>query len=456
MTELRVSLDPRPRPSIAHPIEVATPLPTIAVLGLGYVGLPTALAARANGVRIVGIDLSESRLKAIRERRVDLVAADHERLERHIDDDDFILTSSVQSLAEADAVLICVPTPVDDHRDPDLDLLRAACADAVRHARPGQTIILTSTSYPGTTEDLLANPLRARGFTVGEDVFVASSPERIDPANPIPHADVPRILGGVTPSCLERATAILRFLTHDVVPVSSAKAAEMSKLLENSFRAVNIAFANEIADVCATIGVDAREVIDAAATKPYGFMPFYPGTGVGGHCIPCDPHYLLWELRSRRATAPILAEAMEAIAARPHAMVDLVGSELSAAGSRLKGARVLIVGVAYKPGVEDVRESPAVEIVNELRRRGAAVDFYDPLVPSMRLDDGNILLSVRRPDPAAYDAALVHALHPGVDYAWLTSISTVIDPAGGWTHGNGRSPHEHRAILPHRAVPVGG
>jgi nucleotide sugar dehydrogenase len=251
-------------------------------------------------------------------------------------------------------------------------------------------------------------------------------------------------VGGITPRCLERAVGVLRFLTDQVVPVSSARAAEMAKLLENSFRAVNIAFANEIADVCGTLGVDAREVIDAAATKPYGFMPFYPGTGVGGHCIPCDPHYLLWELRSRRATAPILAEAMEAIAARPLAMVDLVTERLSTAGSRLKGARVLIVGVAYKPGVEDVRESPAVEIVNELRRRGAAVDFHDPLVPSMRLDDGSTLLSVQRPDPTAYDAALVHVMHPRVDYSWLASVDTVIDPAGAWAHGGAPSSGRRR------------
>ena len=455
MTELRVSPDPRVRSSVARPIDVAAPFPTIAVLGLGYVGLPTALAARANGARAIGIDLSESRLKSIRERRADLVAADRERLARHLDDDHFVLTSSLQSLAEADAVLICVPTPVDEHREPDLGMLRAACADAVLHARRGQTLILTSTSYPGTTEDLLANPLRERGFVVGEDIFVASSPERIDPANPIPHADVPRLVGGVTRRCLEHAVGFLRYLTDEVVPLSSARAAEVAKLLENSFRAVNIAFANEFADVCATLDVDAREVIDAAATKPYGFMPFYPGTGVGGHCIPCDPHYLLWELRSRHGTAPILAEAMEAIAARPHAMVDLIGNRLSADGGSLRGARVLIVGVAYKPGVEDMRESPAVEIVNELRERGAEVDFHDPLVPSLRLEDGNVLLSVRRPDPEAYDVALVHAIHPRNDYSWLASVSVVIDPGGTWTHGPSPSPRGGRVAIPPRALPVG-
>jgi len=442
MSEMRVTLDPGtsvgsavhdavPRRS-SPPVDAAPQAPVIAILGLGYVGLPTMLSARSRGARTIGIDHSESRLKAIRERRVDLIPDDHDRLSRHVDDGgEFILTSSLAALAEADAVLICVPTPVDDHREPDLRLLRAACSDAVRHARPGQTLILTSTSYPGTTRDLLAQPLEAQGFIVGQDVFVASSPERIDPGNPMQHSDVPRVVGGVTPRCLARATEIVRLLADQVVEVSSTEAAEMTKLLENSFRAVNIAFANEIADVCDTLGVDAREVIEAAATKPYGFMPFYPGTGVGGHCIPCDPHYLLWDLRSRNASAPILAEAMEAIASRPMAIVDTIGTSLSSVGRGIGGARILVVGVAYKPGVEDARESPAISIARELRSRGAVVDVHDPLVPSIRLDDQSILLSIKHPDPAAYDVALVHALHPGVDYAWLREVRIVIDPSGG-------------------------
>lgn len=415
---------------IRQPVQAEPTGPAIAILGLGYVGLPTALAARANGAQTIGIDVSEGRLQAIRDQRVDLVQADRTLLSRELADDDFVLTSSLARLADADAVLICVPTPIDEHRDPNLAMVRAACADAVSHARPGQTIILTSTSYPGTTRELLAEPLRARGFTVGENVFVASSPERIDPGNTTPHSQVPRIVGGVTRECLRRATGILKLLTDNVVAVSSPEAAEMTKLLENSFRAVNIAFANEIADVCATLGVDAREIIDAAATKPYGFMPFYPGIGVGGHCIPCDPHYLLWELRARHARAPILAEAMDAIAARPFAMVDLIANELSAIGRGLAGARILVVGVAYKPGVEDVRESPAVEIIAELLEREATVDFHDPLIPSIHIDQHQTLLSITHPEPRAYDAVLVSTLHPEVDYGWLREARIVIDPSG--------------------------
>ena len=436
MTELTVRLDVGAvpgRPSYTiEPFEPdpASPAPVIAIVGLGYVGLPTALTARANGARTIGIDTSESRLKAIREQQVDLVSTDHLQLSTRLDDEDFVLTSSVAALGEADAVLICVPTPVDAQRAPDLRMLRDACADAVRHARAGQVLILTSTSHPGSTRELLADPLRERGFVVGKDIFVASSPERIDPGNKTPHSAVPRVLGGVTPECLERAAAIIGLLTDDVVQVTSADAAEMTKLLENSFRAVNIAFANEFADACEAIGVDPREIVDAAATKPYGFMPFYPGTGVGGHCIPCDPHYLLSRLHDQGVAAPILASAMDAIAARPHQIVDDIASRLARQGRALAEARVLVVGVAYKPGIEDIRESPGIEIVTELIRRNAEVDIHDPLVPSVPIGEQQILLSVKQPDATAYDAVLVNTLHPGFDYDWLADAPLLLDPSG--------------------------
>jgi UDP-N-acetyl-D-glucosamine dehydrogenase len=403
--------------------------PVIAIIGMGYVGLPTALTARANGARTIGIDTSEPRLRAIREQRVDLVIGDRRQLGARLEDDDFVLSSSFESIRDADAVLICVPTPVDERRAPDLRILRAACADVVRHAEPGQVLILTSTSYPGSTREFLAEPLRERGFEVGKDIFVASSPERIDPGNRTPHRAVARVVGGVTPACLERASAVVSLLTDEVVQVSSADAAEMTKLLENSFRAVNVAFANEIANVCDAIGVDPREIVDAAATKPYGFMPFYSGTGVGGHCIPCDPHYLLWKLRSSRLDAPLLTHAMDAIAARPFEIVDAIVNRLSSVGRGLVGSRVLVVGVAYKPGIEDIRESPGIEIVAELLRRGAEVDVHDPLVPSIPVEQ-QILLSVKAPDSRAYDIVLANTLHPGVDYEWLADARLLIDPSG--------------------------
>ena len=235
--------------------------------------------------------------------------------------------------------------------------------------------------------------------------------------------------------------------------MTSPEAAEMTKLLENSFRAVNIAFANEIADVCTSLGIDAREVIDAAATKPYGFMPFYPGTGVGGHCIPCDPHYLLWELRSHHTGAPLLTAAMQAIADRPFAVVEQVVRELSFAGRGIAGARVLVVGVAYKPGVEDVRESPALEILGELLERGARVDFFDPHIPRINIDQHQILLSVASPEPRAYDAIVVNTIHPRIDYGWLRDARLVIDPSGRFeSHLERDASHGEDVAQPERRI----
>jgi nucleotide sugar dehydrogenase len=416
---------------------------SLAIVGLGYVGLPTALAARVNGTRIIGIDVSPARLKAIAELDVDLIPADQQRLAEAVTDEAFLLTHDAARLAEADAVMICVPTPLDEHRNPDLGALHAACAAVVQHARAGQILILTSTSYPGSTRAMLAEPLQARGFIPGEDIYVASSPERIDPGNEVfPQGSVARVVGGITHECTRRAADVLNRVSGAVHSVSSPEAAEMTKLLENSFRAVNIAFANEVADMCSAMGLNVAEVIDAAATKPYGFMPFYPGTGVGGHCIPCDPHYLLWQLRTERRTAPLLAQAMDAIAARPREVVDELSRVMSAAGRGLRGARLLVVGVAYKPGVRDVRESPGIEIVVELLERRARIDYYDPLIPSIRIDEHQVMLSVAEPDPERYDAVLVNVLHPGVDYDWLTRAAAVIDPSGRHRHARRLTSHE--------------
>jgi UDP-N-acetyl-D-glucosamine dehydrogenase len=428
-----------------RPRRVVTPesrMPSIAILGLGYVGLPTALAARARGAPTIGIDISQSRLNAIADLDVDLIQADLELLTAAVADESFVLTEDLHRLADADAVVICVPTPVDQHRNPDLTALHAACRAVVHHARAGQVLILTSTSYPGSARALLAEPLVERGFRLGEDIYVASSPERIDPGNEsFPQGTVARVVGGITSECTQRAAAVLASVTDKVHAVSSPEAAEMTKLLENSFRAVNIAFANEMADVCNAMGLNVAEVIDAAATKPYGFMPFYPGTGVGGHCIPCDPHYLLWQLRSARGSAPMLSLAMAAIAARPHEIVEQINDALSATGHGLQGARLLVVGAAYKPGVRDVRESPGIQILLELLARDARVDYYDPIIPSVTIDERQIMLSVSRPDPAVYDAVVVNTLHPGVDYEWLSRAALVIDPGG-------RHDHERRAAMP--------
>lgn len=390
---------------------------TVAVVGLGYVGLPTALALADADVNVVGVDASPARLAAIGSGDVDLLPADHDRLARLRGA--LTLGADAALVRLADAVIVCVPTPVDEHLGPDLGPLTAACGAVVEHARPGQTLVLTSTTYVGCTRQLLAEPLRARGLVPGRDIGVAFSPERIDPANAAFGQDrVPRVVGGISPSCTDAAASVIGRVAPQVHRVGDPETAELTKLLENTFRAVNIALANEFADIAGSLGLDIAAVVGAAATKPYGFMPFHPGPGVGGHCIPCDPHYLLWQLRGDRVAPRVIAEAMHAIAQRPHKVVTRAIEELARSGRGLAGARTLLVGASYKPGVADVRESPAITILAELADRGADVEYWDPLVAELRLPDGRVLRSVE--DPQRWDPELViaHTLHPGTDLGW--------------------------------------
>lgn len=407
----------------------AAPDLTVAIVGLGYVGLPTAIALASGGVQVIGLDSSAARLTAIRSGAVDLLDSDSELLSkaltRHLD-----LTTDAAMIATADAVVICVPTPVDAHLIPDLRPLATACASVAKHARAGQTIILTSTSYVGTTRDLLVTPLQARGLRIGADVYVAFSPERINPGDShYAHSTVPRVVGGVTAECGERAAAILSRTTERIHAVSSPEAAELTKLFENTFRAVNIALANEMATASAALSVDVTEVIDAAATKPYGFMPFAPGPGVGGHCIPCDPHYLLWQLRTQRVELPLVESAMRDIAGRPTQVVTRIRDLLGDRGRSVRGSRIAVVGVAYKPGVEDVRESPALEIMARLRELGAEVGFVDPYVRSIRLPDGTEVIGWQplQELAEALDLAVLHTRHPDTDLGWLKAVPTVLD-----------------------------
>jgi len=400
----------------------------VAIVGLGYVGLPTSLAFAAAGVRVLGIDVSQERLDVIQSLRADLVDSDRERLAAALEDEGYELTSDASQLRRAAAVIVCVPTPVDEYLVPDLKILRSACRTVVENAVRGQLLVLTSTTYVGTTRDLLAAPLEERGLIPGIDVNVAFSPERINPGtDSFAHEDVPRVVGGITAGCAEAAASLIRTYTRLVHMVSSADAAEMTKLVENSFRAVNIALANEFADISHALELDVMEVIDAANTKPYGFMKFTPGPGVGGHCIPCDPHYLLWQMKKQRRSAPVLEQSMNAISARPGRVVDRIRNVLSDHNVSLQSARVLVVGVAYKPDVEDLRESPALEIIDELAEAGTTVGYHDALFPSLRLRSGHELEHVA--DPAAFEADLVvwHTPHTGVDLDWAGPDQLVLD-----------------------------
>jgi UDP-N-acetyl-D-glucosamine dehydrogenase len=413
---------------------------SVGVVGLGYVGLPTAIALADRGITVLGCDISEARLAAIKDRRVDLLDDNIVRLSRLLDTDLFTLTTETSGLSAVDTVLICVPTPIDTHLVPELTALSAACAAVVEAARPGQTIVLTSTTYVGCTQELLVEPLRQRGLVAGRELFVAFSPERIDPGSRshVPEC-TPRVVGGVTDACTAHAAQTLVKSAASLHRVSCPEVAELTKLLENTFRAVNIALVNEFSCIARQFDIDVMEVICAAATKPYGFMPFHPGPGVGGHCIPCDPHYLLWQLKASKLPSPVTEAAMASIAARPHAVVSRAQEVLAEAGRALAGSRILVVGVAYKPGVADVRESPALEIIDEVARRGAEVAFADVMVESVWTASGP-LLCMSDPESVDWDLVIAHTLHPGVDHSWLSAAPNVLDATY-------RLPH-----LPHRSI----
>jgi UDP-N-acetyl-D-glucosamine dehydrogenase len=408
----------------------------VAVVGLGYVGLPTAIAMRNAGCRIIGIDTSARRLETIHAGEAELLESEHSDLQKHLAADGFALTDKAEALDAADLVLICVPTPTDENHLPALEILRGACAAVVAHARPGQTLVLTSTTYVGSTRELLVDPLAERGLTVGEDVFVAFAPERIDPGVAgHEQLQTPRVIGGVSETCFRRAAELLKHTCKHLHRVSSPEAAEMVKLYENTFRAVNIALAFELAEACRTHGLDPVEVTEGAASKPYGFMAHYPSAGVGGHCIAVDPHYLLHPLRERGRPAKVAEEALRKLAGRPRHVAWRAHEVLVELDKRLTEARILVVGVSYKSGVADTREAPAVEILSRLRAEGAHVDYHDPLVPELELADGEVLHAVD-PDPRRdaggfgpedYDLAILATVHPEHDYGWLSRCEAVLD-----------------------------
>lgn len=400
----------------------------VGVVGLGYVGIATALSFADAGAEVIGFDVSETRLSSIKDFRIDLLPRDRPRLSRALDEQVLRMTTEPSSIADAEFVVICVPTPIDSHSTPDLTALSAACSTVVENVRRGQVIVLTSTTYAGCTTDLLVKPLQTRGFRVGEDVFVAFSPERIDPgvADHAPER-TPRVVGGYTQVCADRASVFLSHTAGVLHSVSSPAAAELTKLLENTFRAVNIALVNEFADAARDLNIDIVEVVEAAATKPYGFMAFFPGPGVGGHCIPCDPHYLLWQLRARRVNSPIVDAAMNAIAARPRVVVTRAQQILGDQGKPMRRSKILVIGVSYKPGVGDVRESPALEIIDALTRHDVDVSYSDPHVDAIRTPVVGEVFSVESPGSHDWDLVIVHTVHPNVDLSWLVNQPAVLD-----------------------------
>ena len=419
-------------PSAAAAVEHAV----VAVVGLGYVGLPTAIALGNAGCKIVGVDVSRSRLQAIRAGEAELLDSESEDLHAQLAGGRFMLTDDAGALASADLVLVCVPTPIDRARRPYPEILKRACASVVEHARAGQTIVLTSTTYVGTTRELVVQPLAERGMVAGEDVFVAFAPERIDPGV-ADHEQLrtPRVIGAVSESCFRHAAELLQHTCASLYRVSSPEAAEMVKLYENTFRAVNIALAFEMAEACRAYGLDPVEVTEGAATKPYGFLAHYPSAGVGGHCIAVDPHYLLHPVRELGRPATVAEEALRKIAGRPRHVAVRAHEILVELGKGLSSSRILVVGASYKPGVADTREAPALELIERLRAQGAQVDYHDPLVGELCLPDGERLTGCD-PDPRRegsgfgpedYDLAILVTIHPEHDYGWLNRCEAVLD-----------------------------
>lgn len=358
---------------------------SIAIIGLGYVGLPLAVAFAEAGFTVIGIDVDQNKTGAINRGKSYVEDVATTRLAAIVMQGALSATTDFGALSTCDAAIICVPTPLSKTRDPDVRFLIAAGESVARHVHPGMLVSLESTTYPGTTEELLRPMLEAGGLVAGADFFLAFSPERIDPGRKdFTVENTPKVVGGLTADCLEVAVAMYRQAIQTIVPVSSTQTAEMVKLLENTFRAVNIALVNETAIMCDKLGIDVWEVIDAANTKPYGFMKFTPGPGVGGHCIPLDPHYLSWKLKTLNYNARFIQLAGEINSEMPRYWVNKAQDALNDVGKPLRGSRVLVLGVAYKKDIDDVRESPALDIIELLSQKGAIVRYHDPHVASFR------------------------------------------------------------------------
>ena len=395
----------------------------IGVVGLGYVGLPLALRYAEAGYRVVGFDIDSEKVKALVEGRTYLA---HVPVRRRLD-----ATSDYSRAGECDALILCLPTPLAANREPDLSFVLGTMEALLPYLRRGQVVSLESTTWPGTTEEELKPRIEARGFEVGGDVFLCYSPEREDPGNPeYVTRTIPKICGGTTPACLEVGLALYGQVIDRVVPVSSTRVAEMSKLLENVHRAVNIGLANEMKVICDGMGIDVHEVIRAAATKPFGFVPYWPGPGFGGHCIPVDPFYLSWKARRHGLEARFVELAGEVNRAMPEWVIGKLAAALEARGAKLAGSRCLVLGLAYKRNVGDTRESPAVELMELLVRRGARVEYSDPHVPvfpkmrAHRFELQSVPLAAQ--NIALYDAVLLATDHAAFDYALIQRHARLI------------------------------
>jgi UDP-N-acetyl-D-glucosamine dehydrogenase len=399
----------------------------VGVVGLGYVGLPLAMELNRAGFHVTGVDVLDHKVQQLNAGVSYVQDISNDVLRPFVDQKLFTATTDFSVIADLDTVNIAVPTPLRKTKDPDMSYVVAAAQEIAKYAHPGLLVILESTTYPGTTEEVLLPMLEQNGLKVGQDIFLCFSPERVDPGNEkFQTANIPKVVGGTTPACTELGALFYSQALERVVPVSSTVVAEMVKLLENTFRMINIGLVNEMALMCDRMGINVWEVIDAAATKPFGFMPFYPGPGLGGHCIPIDPFYLSWKTKQAGIEARFIELAGYINGSMPHFVADKVQNALNDQTKPVRGSHIHIAGVAYKRNIDDVRESPALDVILLLKQRGATVSYSDPFVPVLKLDGESLLAQDLNESAAKADCVVIITDHSAFDYAELLSSAKLI------------------------------
>jgi UDP-N-acetyl-D-glucosamine dehydrogenase len=427
----------------------------VGVIGLGYVGLPLATEFARKGFKATGFEVDENKVAQINSGRSYIGDVSTQQVKESVDAGCLRATNDFDHLKECDAIIICVPTPLRKTKEPDVSFILAAAGEIKQRLRRGQLVILESTTYPGTTDEVLLPMLEETGLKLDEDFLLAFSPERVDPGNPeFQTHNIPKVVGGVTDDSTEAAAYLYSQIVSEVHSVSSARVAEAAKLLENTFRAVNIGMANEMARLCYALNIDTWEVIRAAATKPFGFMPFYPGPGIGGHCIPLDPHYLSWKARQHGFDSRFISLAEEVNSRMPEHVVQLVADGLNDDRKAMKGSRILVLGVAYKRDINDVRESPALSIIDRLRSKGCDVRYHDPFVRELPFDDahtqggGGPLCSVELSDEEirSTDCVLIVTNHSQIDYRRIIELAPLVVDTRNALNGDLRRESSARII----------
>lgn len=400
----------------------------IGIIGLGYVGLPLAVEFAKAGFEVTGIDIDRQRVRQINEGKSYIPDVSADELKATVDEGALKARGDYKSLKTSDVIIICVPTPLRKTKEPDISYIIAAAKQVAKYMRRGQLVILESTTYPGTTEETILPMLERNGLKVGKDFYLAFSPERVDPGNKVyTTSNIPKVVGGVTKVCAQMAKVLYEQIIEQVILVSSTRVAEMVKLLENTFRAVNIGLANELTLMCDRLGIDVWEVIEAAKTKPFGFMPFYPGPGIGGQCIPADPMYLSWKARLHGFEARFIELASQINSYMPRYVVERITAALNENKKPLKGSSILIVGVAYKKDVTDIRESPAIEIITMLKDKGAKILYHDPYVPSLKIGKDNLRsVKLNRDSLKNKDCVVILTDHSSLDYGFILQNSGLI------------------------------